>query len=57
MTTEKNTASLQSLLRFALPLGTSLAAGDAETPINWAVTVRAQPPASPDIYGGCSTKL
>jgi purine catabolism regulator len=52
MTTEKNTASLQSLLRFALPLGTSLAAGDAETPINWAVTVRAQPPAFPDIYGG-----
>lgn len=52
MTTEKNTASLQSLLRFALPLGTQLAAGEADTEINWAVMVRAQPLALPDIYGG-----
>lgn len=52
MTTEKNTATLQALLRFALPLGTSLVSGDPETPITWAVTVRAQPPAFPDIYGG-----
>ncbi|MEL6404007.1 MAG: helix-turn-helix domain-containing protein [Chloroflexota bacterium] len=52
MTNEKNTATLQSLLRFALPLGTTLATGDANTFINWAVTVRAQPPAFPDIYGG-----
>lgn len=52
MTTEKNTANLQALLRFALPLGTHLAAGEADTEINWAVMVRAQPPALPDIYGG-----
>jgi purine catabolism regulator len=52
MTTEKNSASLQSLLRFALPLGTHLVAGEADTEINWAVTIRAQPPALPDIYGG-----
>lgn len=50
--TDKNTASLQSLLRFALPLGTTLAAGEPDTPVSWAVTVRAQPPAFPDIYGG-----
>lgn len=49
---DKNTATLQALLKFALPLGTSLAAGNADTEINWAVTVRAQPPAFPDIYGG-----
>lgn len=49
---EKNSATLQSLLRFALPLGTSIAAGEPEMLINWAVTVRAQPPAFPDIYGG-----
>jgi purine catabolism regulator len=49
---EKNTATLQALLRFALPLGTTLVVGDPETTINWAVTVRAQPPAFPDIYGG-----
>lgn len=52
MTNEKNSASLQSLLRFALPLGTNLATGDADIEINWAVMVRAQPPAFPDIYGG-----
>jgi purine catabolism regulator len=49
---DKNTATLQSLLRFALPLGTTLVAGDPDSSINWAVTVRAQPPAFPDIYGG-----
>jgi PucR family transcriptional regulator, purine catabolism regulatory protein len=49
---DNNTATLQALLQFALPLGTTLAAGSAETAINWAVTVRAQPPAFPDIYGG-----
>lgn len=49
---DKNTASLQSVLRFALPLGTQLVAGDPDTQINWAVMVRAQPPAFPDIYGG-----
>jgi PucR family transcriptional regulator, purine catabolism regulatory protein len=49
---DNNTATLQALLQFALPLGTTLAAGSSETAINWAVTVRAQPPAFPDIYGG-----
>ncbi len=49
---DKSTATLQSLIKFALPLGTALVAGEAETEINWAVTVRAQPPAFPDIYGG-----
>lgn len=50
--TDNNTTTLQALLQFALPLGTSLVAGSAETTINWAVNVRAQPPAFPDIYGG-----
>jgi PucR family transcriptional regulator, purine catabolism regulatory protein len=49
---DNNTTTLQALLQFALPLGTTLAAGSADTAINWAVTVRAQPPAFPDIYGG-----
>jgi len=49
---DKNTASIQSLLRYSLPLGASIVAGDADTQINWAVTIRAQPPAFPDIYGG-----
>lgn len=49
---ENNTATLQALLQFALPLGTALMAGTADTTINWSVTVRAQPPAFPDIYGG-----
>jgi PucR family transcriptional regulator, purine catabolism regulatory protein len=50
--TENQTATLQSLLQFALPLGTTLIAGSPDTDINWAVTVQAQPPAFPDIYGG-----
>ena len=49
---DKNTATLQSLLRYSLPLGANLAAGDPETQVNWAVTIRAQPPVFPDIYGG-----
>lgn len=49
---EKNTATIQSLLRYSLPLGASIVAGDADAHINWAVTIRAQPPAFPDIYGG-----
>lgn len=48
---ENNTTTLQALLQFALPLGTVLAAGSPDTVITWAVTVRAQPPAFPDIYG------
>jgi PucR family transcriptional regulator, purine catabolism regulatory protein len=50
--TDKNTATLQALLQFALPLGAALVTGSPEIAINWAVTVRAQPPAFPDIYGG-----
>lgn len=49
---DKKTATLQSLLRYSLPLGANLAAGDPETQVNWAVTIRAQPPVFPDIYGG-----
>lgn len=49
---ERNTATLQALLRFALPLGTNLTTGEPDTEVTWAVTVRAQPPAFPDIYGG-----
>ena len=49
---DKNTATLQSILRYALPLGSSLVVGDPETCITWAVNIRAQPPAFPDIYGG-----
>ncbi len=47
-----NTATLQALIQFALPLGTVLVTGSPDTIINWAVMVRAQPPAFPDIYGG-----
>ncbi len=49
---ESNAATLQSVLQFALPLGTSLIVGSPEVEITWAVTVRAQPPAFPDISGG-----
>ncbi len=49
---ENNVATLQALLQFALPLGTTLVAGSPETSITWAVTIRAQPPAFPDISGG-----
>lgn len=47
-----NTASLQALLQFALPLGTTLVAGEPSLTVSWSVTVRAQPPAFPEIYGG-----
>ncbi len=49
---ENHNATLQALLQFALPLGTQLVAGVAETLVTWAVTVQAQPPAFPDVYGG-----
>jgi len=49
---DKKTTSIQSLLRYSLPLGASIVAGEADTQINWAITIRAQPPAFPDIYGG-----
>ncbi len=50
--TTNNSVSLQALLQFALPLGTTLLVGSPDTQINWSVTIRAQPPAFPDIYGG-----
>ncbi|MDE2855556.1 MAG: helix-turn-helix domain-containing protein [Chloroflexota bacterium] len=49
---DKNAASLQSLLRYSLPLGASIVAGDPDTEVNWSVTIRAQPPVFPDLYGG-----
>jgi purine catabolism regulator len=50
--TESISATLGSVLQFALPLGTTLVTGTPETAITWAVTVRAQPPAFPDVSGG-----
>jgi purine catabolism regulator len=50
--TDNHSTTIQALLQFALPLGTSLVAGDAEKSVTWVVTVRAQPPAFPDVYGG-----
>ncbi len=49
---DTNTATLSELMQFALPIDTELVTGSAETEINWAVMIRAQPPAFPDIYGG-----
>jgi len=49
---EQNTATLRSLLRYALPLNTALVAGDPDISISWAVTLSAQPAALPEIYGG-----
>ncbi len=49
---EKNTATLQSLIGSALPTNSSLLIGDGQIAVNWAVTVRAQPPVFPEIYGG-----
>ena len=49
---DKNSASIQSLLRYSLPLGANIVAGDPETAVNWSVTIRAQPPVFPDLYGG-----
>lgn len=50
--TENKPATLQALLQFALPLGSTLVTGSPDVTISWAVTLRAQPPAFPDIYGG-----
>lgn len=45
-------ASLQSLLQFALPLGTTLVTGSPDCMVGWAVMVRAQAPAFPELFGG-----
>jgi purine catabolism regulator len=50
--TEVTVATLQSVLQYALPLGTTLVVGSPDVEITWAVTVRAQPPAFPDVSGG-----
>lgn len=50
--TENQSATVQSLLQYALPTNTTLAAGAPEKAVMWAVTVRAQPPAFPELYGG-----
>lgn len=44
--------TVQALMQFALPLGTTLVTGPASTPISWSVTIRAQPPALPDVASG-----
>ncbi len=49
---ENQSATVQALLQFALPLGTTLVTGSPEKAVTYAVTVRAQPPAFPDLYGG-----
>lgn len=49
---DKNSATLEALLRFALPLGTSFVTGNPQLSVDWAVTVRARPPAFTTIYGG-----
>lgn len=50
--TENNSATIQALLQFALPIGTQLVSGNPDMAITWAVMVQAQPPAFPDVYGG-----
>jgi purine catabolism regulator len=50
--TENNAVSLQSVLQFATPIDTVLIAGSGDIQVNWCLTIRAQPPAFPDIYGG-----
>ncbi len=49
---DSNNVSIQSLLQYALPLGSTLVIGSPETLVTYAVTVRAQPPAFPEIDGG-----
>ncbi|NDJ59936.1 MAG: hypothetical protein GYB67_02360, partial [Chloroflexi bacterium] len=50
--TENSSVTLQALLQFALPWGTTLVTDSPEKRITWAVMVRAQPPAFPDVSGG-----
>lgn len=50
--TENQSATVQSLLQYALPTNTTLITGTPDVSITWAVTVRAQPPAFPELYGG-----
>ena len=50
--TDSNTVSLQYLMRSALPPEARLVAGPPDVQINWAVMLRAQPPAATELYGG-----
>jgi PucR family transcriptional regulator, purine catabolism regulatory protein len=50
--TENNAVSLQSVLQFATPIDSVLIEGSSDIQVNWCLTIRAQPPAFPDIYGG-----
>lgn len=50
--TENNSISLKAVIQYALPLGAVLITGNPDKPITYAITVRAQPPAFPDVYGG-----
>lgn len=50
--TDTNSISLKAVLQYALPLGSVLVTGSSEQAITYAITVRAQPPAFPDVYGG-----
>ena len=47
-----HSVTVQALMQFALPLGTTLVTGTAATKISWSVTIRAQPPALPDVASG-----
>jgi hypothetical protein len=49
---DNNSATINALLQYALPIDATLVTGSPETAISWAVTVRAKPPAFPDISGG-----
>jgi purine catabolism regulator len=49
---DNNSATINALLQYALPIDATLVTGSPETFISWAVTVRAKPPAFPDISGG-----
>lgn len=49
---ETNSVTVQAVLQYALPLGAALVTGAPERVVTYAVTVRAQPPAFPDVYGG-----
>lgn len=50
--TDSNSVSLQYLMRAALPPDARLVAGPPDAQINWAVMLRAQPPAITELYGG-----
>ncbi len=50
----QNTVTLQELLRLALPVGTTIVAGQDQKarPVTWVQTLHTRPPAFPDLSGG-----